>query len=109
MRSGGWSGSLDRTHREAADHPLLGHPPGDDHREAGDHGGGRQLGDEVAARAHVAGDPDRDRLAVDRVELDGEEVLVPGEDQAEERGGGDAGKRDRQDHRQEHDKHLVFH
>src|SRR5919198_5770891 len=75
--------SLDRAHREATDHALLGNPSGEYHGDAGKHRGGRQLGQEVPPRADVRRHPDGDRRALHRVELDCVEELVPREDDAQ--------------------------
>src|ERR671915_1790756 len=93
--------SLDRTHRQAADHPLLRDPSGEHHRNAGEHRGGRELREELTPGADVRRDPDRDRGPLHRVQLDGIEELVPSEDDAEESRRRDAGRGQRQDHRRE--------
>src|SRR5918995_1185850 len=95
------SPSLDRTHRQAADHPLLSDPPGEDHRNAGEHRGRRELRQELTPGADVRRDPDRDRRSLHRVQLDGIEELVPREDDAEQSRRGDARRGERQDHRRE--------
>src|ERR687887_50940 len=61
--------SLDRAHGQAADHALLRDPSGKDDGDAGQHGGGGQLGQEVAPGADVRRHPDRHRRSVHRVEL----------------------------------------
>src|SRR6266542_3540301 len=81
--------SLDRTHREATDHALLGDPSGEHDRDARQHRGGGELGQEVASGADVGRDPDRHGRPLDRIELHGVEELVPGEDHAEQRRGRD--------------------
>src|ERR671914_1568195 len=45
--------SLDRTQRQAADHPLLRDPPGEHHGNAGEHRGRRQLCEELTPGADV--------------------------------------------------------
>src|SRR3954466_9400084 len=91
--------SLDRTHREPADHPLLADPPGEHPRDAREHRRRPQLGQEGRARADVRGDPDGHRRAVDRVELDRVEELVPREDDTEQPRRRDPGGGQRQDDR----------
>src|SRR3954453_15503110 len=91
--------SLDRTHRQATDHSLLGDPAGEHHGNAREHRRRRQLGQEGPARADVRGDPDGHRRAVDGVELDRVEELVPREDDAQQPGRRDAGGGQRQDDR----------
>src|SRR5918992_2225081 len=93
--------SLDRTQRQAADHPLLRDPSGEHHRNAGEHRGGRELREELTPGADVRRDPDRHGRPVHRVELDGVEELVPREDDAEQSRRRDAGRGQRQDDRRE--------
>src|SRR5918992_4682193 len=95
------SPSLDRTHRQAADHPLLSYPSGQHHRNAREHRGRREPRQELTSRADVRRDPDGDRRPFHRVQLDGIEELVPREDDAEQSRRRDAGRGERQDHRGE--------
>src|SRR4051812_33816671 len=62
--------SLDRAHREPADHPLLRGPAGDHDRDARQYGRGGELGQEVAARTDVRRDPDRNGGPRHGVQLD---------------------------------------
>src|SRR6266403_5325267 len=90
--------SLERTHRKAADHPLLRRPACEYHGQAGERRRGGQLREEVAAGRDVRDHPLRHRRRAREVQLDGVEVFVPGKDDAQQRGCGDTRRRDWKDH-----------
>src|SRR6266568_3368553 len=88
---------LDRTERQALHQLVLGGEPGDEYRQGDDHRGGAHLGQEQALAGNEAGQVHRRGLRPGRREYPGEQQLVPAEDEADQRGGGDA----RHDHRRD--------
>src|SRR6266566_3076727 len=92
---------FDSAHSQAADELLLGDPARKQYREAGQGGGGCELGVEESAAADEADQEQGRGGRVRRCEVDGVEELVPAEDQTDQRGrrnpGGDQRHHDAED------------
>src|SRR5262245_4842070 len=91
------------TEGEAADQLALREPAHDEDRRDRQRRGRRQLRPEQAFRAREGGDEGGERRGIGCGEPDRPERLVPGEDDVEQHGRGDAGHR----HRGEHMDDLV--
>ena len=70
----------------------------DEDRDRAEHAHGRDLGPEVGLAAEIVGHLDREGGDVAAGQDQGEEELVPGEDEGEHGGGEEAAARHRQDH-----------
>src|SRR5215472_6582837 len=90
--------SLDGSHRQPADKRPLGDPANDDDRHRGDRGRRGQVSDEQTLRADAAHQEHRYGLRVGGGQVDRQEQLVPGEDDADQGRRDHPGQHDWQDH-----------